>query len=473
MGLVLLLLVGYAGAETIAASAGSQGYPTAWQACGASCTSAQFQTPAQACTYRSATVGSCKSIQDGACREYYCNGGDGGFAATSSAWLQYSCPTGQNWTLSGSNCTRPDCVAPQVRDPATGQCEASPCTAGDSVSFSIFSGYSLGKDQVTGGTANPFTNASGRCNGQCVFDVASVSSCPAVVGTVDSPTAITCHGTGTLTGASCTNDESTAPLPPTVPHHRPKCLAGEGVLTSSSGTVACVPSGTPSSAPVVRTDKQTQQFPDGSSRTTETTYTKDPVTQVQDTQQQITNTPATGGGAGQAGSVGTTTSSGSTEPSSPTEKEASDFCKANGQLQICKGDMNKEETQKQVRDYIKSLTDPASTPYTGLETAKHTDQSQTDLQTELDKFTSAGTGLFTPDASSKSSWESAMASGWFEPIARAGCQPYSATISGRVWNLDICPAAEKISSISEYVIWFFVVVGVFVMFTGGAFRKGS
>lgn len=39
----------------------------------------------------------------------------------SSCW-KWVCPTGQNWTLSGSTCTRPDCVAPEVRDPATGQC---------------------------------------------------------------------------------------------------------------------------------------------------------------------------------------------------------------------------------------------------------------------------------------------------------------------------------------------------------------
>lgn len=370
----------------------------------------------------------------------------------------------------------PDCVAPQTRDSVTGTCVSPPCTAGRTFSGSFFGGWRVGPgaNQVVGPSGGSYSAPVTQCNGTCVFTSGGATCTSTLAPFVDQAQPITCTGTLTETGATCSVDNTATPATaPTIPNHRPKCSSDEGVLTSSSGTVACVPSGTPSSAPVVRTEKQTQQFPDGSTRTTETTYTKDPVTQVQDTQQQIINTAATGGGAGQAGPVGTTTASGSTQPSSPTDKEASDFCKANGQLQICKGDMNKEQTQIQVRDYIKSLTDPASTPYTGLESAKHSDQSQTDLQSELDKFTSAGTGQFTPDSASRSSWESAMSSGWFEPISRTGCQPYSTTISGRTWNLDICPTAEKISAISEYVIWFFLAVGVFVMFTGGAFTKGS
>lgn len=40
----------------------------------------------------------------------------------------YTCPTGQNWTLSGSTCTRPDCTGTQVRNADTGVCQ-SPCGA--------------------------------------------------------------------------------------------------------------------------------------------------------------------------------------------------------------------------------------------------------------------------------------------------------------------------------------------------------
>jgi len=387
----------------------------------------------------------------------------------------YSCPSGQNWTLSGANCTRPDCVAPQVRDSSTGQCIASPCQSGESVTGGFFAGWrvGLGANQIIGSDGGAFTFNPHRCQNGCSVNV-TVSDCTSAAGYVDTPVPITCTGTGIKTGATCTSDNTGAPsTTPTVPSHRPKCNAGEGVLTSSSGTVACVPSGTPSSTPVVRTEKQTQQFPDGSAKTTETTYTKDPVSQVQDTQQTITNSPATGGGAGQAGPVGTTSGSTSVEPSSPTDKEASDFCKANGQLQICKGDMNKEETQKQVRDYIKSLTDPGTTPFTELGEAKQSTKSDDDLKEQTDKFQAAAEGTFSPNSAARNSWQSAMDSGWFEPVTRQGCQPYSATIGGRTWNLDICPTAEKISVISEYVIWFMLVVGSFVMLTGGAFTRNT
>lgn len=42
-----------------------------------------------------------------------------------------TCPVGQNYTkTSATTCTRPDCVSPEVRDPATGICQ-TPCPAGE------------------------------------------------------------------------------------------------------------------------------------------------------------------------------------------------------------------------------------------------------------------------------------------------------------------------------------------------------
>lgn len=43
------------------------------------------------------------------------------------SYSETACPAGQNWTLSGSNCTRPDCVSPQTRNVSTGVCESPAC----------------------------------------------------------------------------------------------------------------------------------------------------------------------------------------------------------------------------------------------------------------------------------------------------------------------------------------------------------
>jgi len=279
------------------------------------------------------------------------------------------------------------------------------------------------------------------------------------------------------TAAPCTSSniptKTDAANEPPEPPKKPLCAPTEGVLTTSSGTIACVPPGVPTqSTPEIKKAKSVEQFPDGSTKTTEMTYTKDPVSQVQDTKQTIINTGATGGVAGQAGPVGVTTVGGSSGTSSgenpAPETSPSDFCKSNPGLQSCKGDMNKEETQIKVMEYIKSLTDPANTAYTAIEDAKQTAESDSELKEQNDKFKAASEGTFTPDLDSRNSWKAAMETGWFEPVTRQGCSPYSATIGGRTWTLDICPTAEKISVISEYVIWFLLVVGVFVMLTGGA-----
>ena len=42
-----------------------------------------------------------------------------------------ACPVGQDWTLSGSNCTRPDCSPTEARDPADGICKSNACPSGE------------------------------------------------------------------------------------------------------------------------------------------------------------------------------------------------------------------------------------------------------------------------------------------------------------------------------------------------------
>lgn len=69
-----------------------------------------------------------------------------------------SCPAGQNWTLSGSNCTRPDCVAPQVRNAGTGVCEMPACVS--TASASPVKWYDMG--------TNPDALKKFVCVGSCM-----------------------------------------------------------------------------------------------------------------------------------------------------------------------------------------------------------------------------------------------------------------------------------------------------------------
>lgn len=386
----------------------------------------------------------------------------------------YECPSTGGWTLSGQSCTRPDCTPPDVRNSVTGLCVPPACTAGRTFTGSFFGGWRVGPaaNQVVGPSGGSYSAPVTQCNGGCVFTSGGATCTSTLAPFVDQAQPITCTGTLTETGAECSVDNTATPsTAPVIPNHRPKCLPTEGVLTSSSGTVACVPSGTPSSVPVVRSDKVVQQFPDGSAKTTETTYTKDPATGVQDTQQTITNTPATAGGTGMAGTPGTTSTGASTQPSTGTDKTSAKFCEENAQLQICQGDMNKEETQLLVKQAMEKVKDSLSTE--GFDSAQHfndLDASQTakdyaadkvaEITGEVAKF---GTAL-DPSATKYAQFEDAMG-GWFDPITITGCSPFTANIGPWVWNLDICPIAAKISEIGAYVMWVLLAFGVFALVT--------
>ncbi len=103
------------------------------------------------------------------------------------------------------------------------------------------------------------------------------------------------------TGQTCTTDsnKNDQPMPET---KKPPCDAGQGVMTSSSGTVACVPEGVPGAKPPAVEQKEKKEvFPDGSQRNTTETKTTDTNTGASHTHTTSTST------GGQAGSAGTST----------------------------------------------------------------------------------------------------------------------------------------------------------------------
>jgi hypothetical protein len=419
----------------------------------------------------------------GACRYYfantYCSSGDVQFLRTCSAGYSlnadysacvnvsaiYVCPSVGGWTLSGATCTRPD-----------------HCLAGQETSFNIFSGFSIGKGKIIkGGSSNPYVNSTNRCNDDgCVIDVKSVTECPAVIGTVDKPSPILCYGVGVNTGATCvlTADTSISPpsVAPVVPTTKPVCSPTQGVLTTSAGTVACIDAGTPSQVPVIAKSTQVTNYPDGSTKTTTTTYTKDPATQVQDTNVSSATTGvggATGSGAtaGQAGAVGTSTSTGSQSASGGTgaggtdDSAKSDLCKDHPDLDLCTGKLNKEETQKKISDVLSADGFDAETHLAdGMaesDTVKNDTKSKVDdYVTEVKKF---GTGSDIASGS-YSEFRDAMG-GWLDPIPSSSCSPFDARIGLWTWHFDHCPIAAKISEIGAYCAWVLLVFGIFSMVT--------
>lgn len=224
----------------------------------------------------------------------------------------YSCPSGQNWTLNGSVCSRPDCVEPETRQ-SDGTCKASNKCEGKDLTPPTFAWVSFNKGNSPYGT---------RCKDGCEVAQTGPVSHPTLNPDGDHYVGGT-HDFHQLMktqyfAVECKvgQDGAVAPEPTTPPENappptkkKPPCDASEGVLTSSKGTVACVPEGTADARkPDVGKTKKEEVFQDGSTRNTETTTTRDPATNATHTSSTTTNTPANNGSAGQAGAVGTSTS---------------------------------------------------------------------------------------------------------------------------------------------------------------------
>lgn len=232
------------------------------------------------------------------------------------------CPANQNWTLSGSTCTRPDCVAPETRDEATGLCKPADCPAYSvPATDSLTQNPPAGCQCPSGSKWYPFNGcrktclwqANERLNAGWDFEYkAGVNSCvQGCEAQGDGPYLTGKDGmrVGPMasSGWACGAGAPDSPVPPDDPlkkmtddkKHPPICGEGEGVMTSSSGNVLCLPSGIPSaSKPVVDKKTKSETFPDNSVKTTETTKTTDPNTKATHT---TTTTTSSGGMAGPSG----------------------------------------------------------------------------------------------------------------------------------------------------------------------------
>jgi hypothetical protein len=217
----------------------------------------------------------------------------------------YSCPSGQNWSLSGSNCTRPDCADGEIRQ-SDGSCRNA-CASLAGTANSVFTGSSVcGQGGIPGS--------------QCL------SGCEIAIGGLGIEMGGSwCAQVGRYTGRSCAEAGDISPVPaesPTsdgkidpegerLPKDSPekKCVdQGQG-FGSVNGVVICVDPTTTTgkktdttkttdstgqtTTSTTTTDTKTVKNPDGST-TTITTVTNPDGTKTETT--TTTSGSANGGG---------------------------------------------------------------------------------------------------------------------------------------------------------------------------------
>lgn len=403
----------------------------------------------------------------------YCVGADG-YKVYLESRQGYVCPSGG--TLSGSSCITPTCPSGYTLDSNGTTCTSTnPCAA------------LAASDQPAGWYEKPIgdPNWGDFCDNGCAGSMALV-----VDGSPESGRYYTNGKTLTqwlkpvYSGQSCGTSSAKpssdpADKSPPTPPKKPPCADGEGVMTDNLGNVHCVPPGTPSSAPpVVTQTKSTSVGSDGTKTEIQTTNTRDPQTGVEDKQTTTTTYPP--GCSGPSCSTTKTDSTQSGPSVSPNGSvggggnpdPSSDFCAKNPNLQLCKGGMNEEATQKQVLDELKKITtDPTDSSFDAIKTAKQSDQSDADLKAENDKMTEAASGVVNPVSSQQSAWHEAMSDSWFSSIPASSCSPVVWQFAGKTVSFDVCKVADTTSSWLEYAMWLGISISVFVTLTGG--KKGG
>lgn len=382
--------------------------------------------------------------------------GTGAAGSVCTGTTVYSCPSTGGWTLSGSNCTRPACASGTSRQ-ADGSCLGT-CSVpvneqvgagsiylrpvgGGKVCVQGCSAYIGGRTYTEGGqTYGQAWSYGVQCTGGTEATSTPAGEAP--------PAEAACHDrgmcSGTVSGATiCVTCDSTASETKTTKTETP-AGGGAPITTTTTTTVACVEA--------------------GSCTTTTSTSTTS--------------------GAGTGTTTEKTTAPSGAEPKPGEEKpeESKPFCEENPESPICKvssfsGTCGAEPACDgdavqcaQAREAFKlrcALT-PNVTDDGPITSAKHSDESKDKMTEEQQKALDLINGVTVdPSNDSRTAWQAAMSSGWFDAITIAGCTPLHMEFAGHSVTWDHCPVASKISTIGSYALWFGLVVGAFVFLTGG------
>lgn len=324
--LVGVLLGGYAtwaSAETIAALDGykaevyGEGIAYRAETAAAACLMASASSMVQTACGKKACVAPWSQIA-GSCVGTHAP--DAQFPGNTSIFATYStakyCPAGQNWTFVGpSSCTRPDCVAPDVRDPATGLCSPPACPASGTP-------YSSGWYPMGNSPSSSFPGVT--CNGTCLVSFNGYA--PAGQAIVGGQAQYYARGTWQYLGPSntCSGGTATPAAQSSLP---PDTCGANQYYGTINGKPVCINASTgqpdPTSPPPSPSTSQSQSTSvtnnDNSVTTTTTTINSDGSSTVTittvypngDKDQTTTTTPP------------------------PGEDQTDDFCKKNPDSPMC------------------------------------------------------------------------------------------------------------------------------------------
>lgn len=232
------------------------------------------------------------------------------------------CPSGYTLSLDGSLCERnlPPCPGLTTRYDGSNECRCNP----DNPLVSNTTGVMVG-----GSGSIPSTVCFRSCTFQTGFGLGGGGVWNAYL--------------GKTTGQSCTGGiENTKPP---IAKKDPPCAEGEGVMTSSQGSVVCVPPGTEGARKPVVQDTQERSEENGVKTDKNKTTTKDPATSATTTTTTTTKTDENGNiqvsvGSVSSGAGGAGDNSGD-EPGQCAKEPDSPMCRKGEPS--AKGDFSGEE----------------------------------------------------------------------------------------------------------------------------------
>jgi hypothetical protein len=276
----------------------------------------------------------------------------------STTTTTYSCPTGQNWTLSGTSCTRPDCVSPQTRQ-TDGTC-SSGCSAkaGQQASLGFF--------ETSANTYPP----SSACYSGCLAAFTSSKNYTQIVAGVQK---YYTSGYYTFLGApgfDCVNAGKPAGVAALGSIPSASCAAGQSGGTVTVGGVSsyrCYDTSgnqvAAQSSPSLTTSSSTSATVNGDGTTTETTTSTKP-DGTATTTIKIYNT-----------STGQPVSSSTTAPEAGPQKvqdDASDADRSAAHQAKNDGDAAIANTGVAGQNTVAGLGLPTSNPYSAFDTSGFT-----------------------------------------------------------------------------------------------------